>query len=104
MTIAINATMTLAIAYRLLRMRRRITATLGAEHARMYTSVAAMVVESAAVYSVTGLVFIICYARNSSVQNLILPILDQVVVSSCIAPSCSSLLYLQFNSSVSPQN
>jgi len=83
MTIAINATMTLAIAYRLLSMRRRVTSTLGAEHGGMYTSVAAMIVESAAIYSVTGLVFIICYARHSNVQNLVLPILDQVV---CIAP------------------
>jgi len=83
MTIAINATMTLAIAYRLMSMRRRVTTMLGAEHARTYTSVVAMIVESAAVYSVTGLVFIICYARKSNVQNLVLPILDQVV---CIAP------------------
>lgn len=80
MTIAINATMTLAIAYRLMSMRRRVTTMLGAEYARTYTSVVAMIVESAAVYSVTGLVFIICYARKSNVQNLVLPILDQVVV------------------------
>ncbi|THH08338.1 hypothetical protein EW146_g9025 [Bondarzewia mesenterica] len=84
LSIALNILATLVIAARLLVMMRRIRQSgVGMHHARMYTSITAMVVESAALYSITGLIFIICYARNSNVQNIVLPVLGQVM---CIAP------------------
>ena len=46
-------------------------------------SIASMLVESAMLYAVTGLIFIITYAINSNVQNLVLPVLSQMV---CISP------------------
>ncbi|EIM85267.1 uncharacterized protein STEHIDRAFT_157908 [Stereum hirsutum FP-91666 SS1] len=83
LSIALNILVTLAIVYRLVAMKRRIGRLLSPAHSRMYTSLSSMVIESAALYSITGMIFIICYARSSSVQNIVLPILGQVM---CIAP------------------
>lgn len=63
-------------------MRRALAASgIGAEHGKVYTSVAAIVVESSALYSVTGMIYLICFTRGSNVQNLLLPAIDQFVVS-----------------------
>lgn len=61
-------------------MRTKLIKVMGVDQAKLYTSLMAIVIESGAVYSVTSLVYIICYARNSNVQNLILPILGQTMV------------------------
>ena len=79
-SIGLNIAMTLAIAGRMLYMRRTVISVLGPEHARLYTSVASMFIESGAVYSVLGLIFLVSYARGSNVQNLVLQSLDQAVV------------------------
>lgn len=78
--IANNMFMTLLIVYRMLSMRFALIKVLGADSLKIYVSISAMLIESAALYSVTGIVFIILYAKNSAVQNPILAILDQVVV------------------------
>lgn len=68
------------IVVRLLWHRYTIGNTLGEKHTAMYTGLAAMFVESAALYGITGLVYLICYARNSYVQNLVLGVLSQTEV------------------------
>jgi hypothetical protein len=45
-----------------------------------YSSVATMMIESAALYSITGVIFIVSYGINSPIQNLALPVLGQVQV------------------------
>lgn len=75
-----NMFMTLLIVYRMLRMRFSFANVLGSGSLKVYVSISAMLIESAAIYSITGIVFIILYAKNSQVQNPILAILDQVVV------------------------
>ena len=77
-----NVLLTLLIAGRLLAMSKRVKATLGAQHARMYTSVAALVVESAAPYALTYLAFIIAYCLRNAGANVILPILAQNMCTS----------------------
>lgn len=74
----LNILVTLLIVARLMLIRKRTRAILSSSHSRTYTSVAAMLVESAALYSLTVLLFIITYARGSNVQNLVLPLLGQV--------------------------
>ncbi|KLO05655.1 hypothetical protein SCHPADRAFT_946726 [Schizopora paradoxa] len=88
LSVSLNILISLAIVVRLLTSRRSVTKTLGAEHAKMYTSISAMIVESAAINSVTGLILIICYARESNVQNLLLPVYDHAI---CIAPELIAL-------------
>ena len=84
LSISLNITLTLLISGRLLFIRNRVKMSLGAHQAKIYTSLAAMLVESAALYSVTGLIFIVSYARNSIFQNIVLPPLGLVQVSNLI--------------------
>ncbi len=65
---------------------------IGVEHAKVYTSIASMIVESAALYSVTGMVYLICYARGSNVQNLIISALDQIIVSWTYCDSVTTII------------
>ena len=80
MSIALNLILTILIVGRLLYLSRSVKAILGESHAKTYTSVAAMMIESAAPLSLTSIVFIITYGLDSNVQNLVLPILSQVLV------------------------
>lgn len=75
---SLNILVTSMIVLRLLAIRSRTRAALSRYHARTYTSVAAMLIESAALYSCTALLFIITYARDSNIQNLVLPPLGQI--------------------------
>ena len=40
---------------------------MGSEHAKLYTGVAAVIIESALPYSIFGLVFVIPYVRGNTV-------------------------------------
>lgn len=81
-SIALNVMLTLLLVSRLLYMSHQAKKTIGMEHGDAYISVASMLIQSATQYAITGLVFIITYARNSNVQNLILPVLSQIMVRS----------------------
>lgn len=78
LSVALNVGITLAIAIRLLRMRSKHRGILQDNHTSPYTSVAAMLVESASLYAIWALLFIILYGKGSYVQNYILPSLGQV--------------------------
>lgn len=96
LSISLNTLLTLLIVARLLYMSRRMGKTVGRQHAGTYTSVASMLIESAAPYTITGLIFIITYARNSNVQNLVLPVLSQIMVRPLSHPDSPSLFLLSF--------
>lgn len=64
-TIGLNIIITSLICFRLLRLGKAVSKALGRESARMYTSVAAMLIESAAPYSLVGIMFLIPYALGS---------------------------------------
>jgi hypothetical protein len=75
-SIALNVVITTFISARLLYMRSRIQREMPSG-GKGYVSVTAMLVESAALYTVNGLFFLISYAANSPIQNLTLPLLGQ---------------------------
>lgn len=77
-SIGLNVLVTTMIVGRLYFIRRRTRAVLSNTHSRTYTSIASMLIESAALYTCTALVFLVTYARASNVQNLVLPLLGQV--------------------------
>jgi len=77
-SISINIIGTLAIVSRLLWKRREINAILGEEYSKAYTGVVAMLVESAAMYSVLGIIFISTYIRRNAASVLILPFLGNL--------------------------
>jgi len=77
-SIATTLLLTVLIVGRLLVMRYRLRKVLSTEGNSPYTSLSSMLIESAFLYAVTALIFIITFAKNDPVQNLVLPVLGQV--------------------------
>ncbi|KAF9528134.1 hypothetical protein CPB83DRAFT_854964 [Crepidotus variabilis] len=65
LTISLNVIVTLLICFRLWKLGSVVSKALGRESAKMYTSVASILVESAAPYSMVGLMFLVPYALGS---------------------------------------
>ena len=80
LAIATNITVTLAIVARLFLFRWRISSLLGKKYGSHYTSVAAMLVESACLHSGFAVLFLIPYSLNSSLANTFIRVLSQVQV------------------------
>ncbi|KAJ7493629.1 hypothetical protein FB451DRAFT_446806 [Mycena latifolia] len=80
LSIALNVILTLSIATRIWISRYRIRKLLGpdARHSSQYVSAAAMLIESAALYAIWSMGFLICYAHGTPLQNVLLPPLGQV--------------------------
>lgn len=74
LSIAVNLLLTIAIVIRLLIARKQLKTAMGEEYALEYTSLIAIFVESASLYSITSLIYIVAFAVNSNLQNLILPL------------------------------
>ncbi|KAF9449999.1 hypothetical protein P691DRAFT_758591 [Macrolepiota fuliginosa MF-IS2] len=64
-TIGLNIIVTILISVRLLRLSRAISQVLGRDSSRMYTNIVALLAESAAPYSLVGIMFLIPYAMGS---------------------------------------
>lgn len=73
LSISLNVIGTIAIISRLVWKRRTIAAVLGREHSKVYTGVVAMLIESAAAYSVVGLIFIGLYFTRNVAYDLVIP-------------------------------
>jgi len=65
LTIVLNIVITTLICLRLFYFSRRIKHILGPDGAKTYTGIAAILIESAAPYSLVGLMFLIPYAKQS---------------------------------------
>jgi hypothetical protein len=90
MSLSLNITMTVAICARLLFYRRRISSVFGPNHGTQYTSVAAMVVESAALYSAFALLFLIPFALNDPLQNAFIQLMGEIQVSFAVSMTIKS--------------
>ncbi|KAK7041930.1 hypothetical protein VNI00_008912 [Paramarasmius palmivorus] len=66
LTLSVNIIVTLLICARLLAVRNQMRTLLGPEHATMYTSIVAIMIESAAPFTVLGILYVITYAQHSS--------------------------------------
>ena len=80
--LAINIFISLLIVLRLLFHRRRISEALGPGHGAIYASFAIIIVESASIYSICSLFYIIPYALNNPIAYLFVQILAEAQVSS----------------------
>lgn len=78
LSLAINLFVTIAVVARLYMLRRRIALVLGRNHGSQYTSVAAMIVESASLYSIFSICFLVPFGRNSSIASVFLQTIGQV--------------------------
>jgi len=86
-SLAINLFVTIAIVSRLLLFRRRIASVLGPSHGTQYTSVAAMIIESAALFSVFSVLFLVPFGLKSSMASIFLESMGQV-------QACATLLII----------
>ncbi|KDR85778.1 hypothetical protein GALMADRAFT_53579 [Galerina marginata CBS 339.88] len=73
-SLSVNIILTILITARLFMYRRRVVATLTTDHGSHYFSLATIIVESAAIYSVFALMFIISYAVNNPINQIFLAV------------------------------
>lgn len=80
-SLALNIVSTIFIVARLLYFRYRISSSLGPGYGTQYTTIAAMIVESAAVYSISSLLFLVPFIVNHPIQNVFLGMLSPAQVN-----------------------
>jgi len=78
LTAGLDVTVTSLIIGRLFFLRRGVRDILTPKSARMYISVAALLIESAALYTTVGAILFVSYIKKSMVFNVMLPVLGQV--------------------------
>ena len=88
-SLALNLTATGFIAGRLLAYRHRVVSQLGRGHGHHYVGIAAVVVESAAIYTGFLIFVIVAFALESPAMNLLLQIIWHVQVSNARPGVCS---------------
>ncbi|KAF8191259.1 hypothetical protein BJ912DRAFT_964704 [Pholiota molesta] len=72
LSVSANVILTILITVQLLIFRRRIIKIQSPEHGREYFSLATIMVESAALYSGCGIIFIVTYALNNPLNQIFL--------------------------------
>lgn len=90
--VGMNIVYTILVGGRILATRNQVRKFVGKEHAESLTSVFAMIVESAAMYSVLGVLYIASFASHSNLSNLIFLDIRSAPSSSC-SPLFDDLLY-----------
>jgi hypothetical protein len=82
LSIGTTLLLTLCIVAHLLLMRHRIQSACGKHQVQgsPYLSISAMFVESASLYSIVGMITLVCFAKGFPAQTLVLPLLGQVQV------------------------
>ncbi|KAG1822352.1 hypothetical protein EV424DRAFT_793301 [Suillus variegatus] len=79
-SLAINIFISLLTVIRLLYHRHRISKVLGLGHGAIYASFAAIVIESAAIYSICSLLYLIPYTLNSPISYAFMQLLGEAQV------------------------
>ncbi|KAF9457973.1 hypothetical protein BDZ94DRAFT_1174538 [Collybia nuda] len=78
MSLALNILVTIMIVTRLFLCRHRINRVMGRSHGTQYTYLAAMIIESAAIYSTFSLLFLVPFAFQNPLSQLFLQALSPV--------------------------
>ena len=65
---------------RILVYRYHTVRVLGTAHGRQYLTIAAMIIESASLFSVMALIFLVTYAVNHPIQYVFAQVLSQIQV------------------------
>lgn len=109
LSISLNIIITVLICYRLLAARKIIREAMQGHDDGVYTSISAMLIESATLYSVWGLMFLIANARGNKVlHNILISAYSEIQVSLVIRfriwhddllTGCSQRRYRHFSSS-----
>ncbi|KIP10746.1 hypothetical protein PHLGIDRAFT_125269 [Phlebiopsis gigantea 11061_1 CR5-6] len=78
LSLSINTILTMLIIGRLLFLRRQISRTFGPASSEIYTSVVALLIESASLYTIVALMTVIACGVGSPMQHVLLPMLGQL--------------------------
>ncbi|KAI0696730.1 hypothetical protein BC835DRAFT_1414123 [Cytidiella melzeri] len=70
LSLSLNILLTICIALRLLIFRKHVVSVLGDSHGFQYTSIAAMVVESAAMFSIFSVLFLVPFTLNHPLNEV----------------------------------
>ncbi|KAG1751343.1 uncharacterized protein EDB91DRAFT_1104869 [Suillus paluster] len=79
-SLALNIIITIIIVLRLLTYRYRISRVLGSSYGTQYTSIAAMIIESAALYSAFSVAFLTLFLLNNPISETFIESLTQVQI------------------------
>jgi len=86
-SMALNIILTSMIVGRLLVARRQLMNVLGKKHAQLYTSVAALVVESAAISAVASIIFLILFGPVNPWMNTMINVFSPMLtIAATVAP------------------
>ncbi|KAI9461082.1 hypothetical protein HD554DRAFT_2028457 [Boletus coccyginus] len=77
LSLALNIILTIVIVLRLLTFRYRIVSVLGPKYGTQYTSIAAMIIESAALYSAVSVTFLVLFGVGNAVSQVFIQTLNQ---------------------------
>ena len=93
LSVGLNVIVTSMICFRLLRMRARMREILSPEMSSMYTSIAAMLIESAAPFSILGIGLVL----TAALKVMLVPAFGNVWTMFCVESqsSCAHLLVRQ---------
>jgi hypothetical protein len=80
LSLALNIIITIVIVLRLLTYRHRITKVLGSDYGTQYTSIAAMIIESAALYSTISVAFLTLFLLNNPISATFIQSLTQIQI------------------------
>lgn len=80
LSLALNILLTIAIVLRLLTFRYHIVSALGPKYGTQYTSIAAMIIESAALYSTVSITFLVLFGIGNAVSQVFIQSLNQFQV------------------------
>ena len=86
-SLSVNIILTILIVARLLMFRRTLLAHLPRAHSGHYLSLATLVIESAALYSIFAVAFLVSYALNSPISQIWLA----VAQAAQVRPQCFPL-------------
>ena len=87
---------TLLVTGRLLRSRRQMENFVAKEHLHTLDKVATMIVESAAPYSILGIIFIISFALHSNISNLVFLSISHVQASFKSLPQTVAQIFVSY--------
>jgi len=80
LSLSLNVIVTIMIVCRLIYYRWSMSKALGTGHTSQYTSIAAMLVESAAIYTAFGLLFLVPFVLNNALANIFLQTLGEAQI------------------------
>lgn len=81
LSLVLNIILTIAIVLRLLTFRKRIVSIMGPTYGTRYTSISAMVIESAALYSAVSIVYLVLFGIGNAVAQVLAQTLIQFQVT-----------------------